>query len=488
MRRIVKRCLFAVFFIACMSAPVAAGGDVTLQLDGVQVFCDAAPVIVEGRTLVPVRALFEAAGATVDWDGAQNRVCVSYSDIDVTLFVGKKTAQVNGREESMDVPAEILPGNRTFIPVRFVAQALGFLVDWDPDSRTVILDSPEESGIETTTVESIALSGADGVIRTEITYTGAEPDCRTFAYEAPDRFVVDIRGASIQLADIEGGSGSMPADNAVFSKIRYSQFEADIVRIVFDLKDRQTGVLTTASAEGILYIDFDDPSAPDEPAEETQPEEEASSESNILIPSADWRMTDQLVVIDAGHGGKDPGCLVSSGGTTYYEKDFNLEISLALDRYLREAGVQTHMLRTTDQTLALQERPVLANDLGADLYVSVHNNSAETSVPNGSQVFYYEKASEADYVIGSKALARSILDELLQQIGLADRGIVSQGMYAVLNKTCMPAVIVEGGFFSNPQDRAVMLGDDYTDLYARSVARAIILSLNRAAENGQGGS
>ena len=474
-----------------MSVPIAAASEVTLRLDGSEVSCDVAPVIAQDRVLVPVRALFEAAGATVDWDGAQNRVCVSYSGIDVTLFVGKKTAQVNGREESMDVPAEILPGSRTFIPVRFVAQALGFLVDWDPDSRTVILDSPEGSGIETTTVKSIALSAADGVIRTEVTYTGAAPDFRTLAYEAPDRFVVDIRSASIQIEGYQGGSAEIFDGNTVFERIRYSQFDTDTVRIVFDLNERQTGVLTDASAEGILYIDFADPNAPAEPAEEPQPNEavpEEPSETDVQIPSLDWRMTGQLIVIDAGHGGKDPGCLVVSGGTTYHEKDFNLEIALALDRYLTDAGAQTHLLRTTDQTLALQERPVLANELDADLFVSIHNNSANTSAPNGSQVFYYEKASEADYVIGSKALARSILTELLQQIGLADRGIASQGAYAVLNKTRMPSVIVEGGFFSNPQDRSIMMGTDYTDLYARSVARAIILSLNQAAENGQGGS
>ena len=480
MQRIIKRCLIAGFLIALMSVPIAAASEVTLRLDGSEVSCDVAPVIAQDRVLVPVRALFEAAGATVDWDGAQNRVCVSYRDTDVTLIVGKKTAQVNGREESMDVPAAILPGNRTFIPVRFVAQALGFLVDWDPDSRTVILDSPEEPESKRTVVESISISAEDGMFRAAVTYTGPEPVYQTSAYESPDRFVVDLRSASIKLADIEGGSGSMPANNTVFSKIRYSQFEADIVRIVFDLNRRQTGVLTTASAEGILYIDFSDPNAQAEP--------EKPSETDVQIPSLDWRMTGQLIVIDAGHGGKDPGCLVVSGGTIYYEKDFNLEIALALDRYLTDAGAQTHLLRTTDQTLALQERPVLANELDADLFISIHNNSANTSVPNGSQVFYYEKASEADYVIGSKALARSILPELLQQLGLADRGIASQGAYAVLNKTRMPSVIVEGGFFSNPQDRSIMMGADYTDLYARSVARAIILSLNQAAENGQGGS
>ena len=490
MRSIIRRCLIAGAFCTAMFVSAAAGGDVTLELDGAQVVCDAPPVIVEGRALVPVRALFEAMDGAVDpnvkWDPVLRRVDLSYVGTSVTLVIGQKVALVNGQEKSMEVPAEIRPGDRTFIPVRFVAEALGFFVDWDPDRRTVLVNSPEESELEFTSVESIEFVAEDGMFRASVGYTGAQPDCRTAAYEEPDRFVVDVSNARIRMDAYEGGSMEIPGANAAFERIRYSQFDTDIVRIVFDLNTRQTGKISMPEGEGVLTIDFTDPNAlseeTGEPAseegDETEPEE-----TDLLIPALDWRMADQLVAIDAGHGGKDPGCLVIDGNRTLHEKDFNLEIALALDNYLTRAGVKTFLLRTTDETLGLQERPVLANEAGADLFVSIHNNSANTPVPNGSQVFYYAKESEADYVVGSKTLAQNILDRLLRHIGLADRGITSQGAYAVLNKTCMPAVIVEGGFFSNPEDRVAMLDPAYTDRYARGVAQAVIDTLNRAAEN-----
>ena len=463
-------------------APASAAGDVALMLDGSEIVCDTAPVIDRGRTLVPVRALFESLGAEVGWDPAEKLVSVSYSNTAVHLVIGKKTARVNGKDVAMDVPAAILPGNRTYIPVRFVAESLGFGVDWDDSSRTVLLRTPEGLEDDPTVIESISCFTEDGVVRTAVAYTGIGPDCRTAAYESPDRFVVDVRNAQVNAGAVAGGSGTIPGDNAAFSQIRYSQFEESTVRIVFDLTQRKTAELTVDAAEGYLYIDFADPEAAEDGEPADEPEGEDSDETtDIDIPVLDWRMSNQRIVIDAGHGGKDPGCLVVDDGITLYEKDFNLEIAQALENCLKEAGAKTYMLRSSDETVTLQERPVLANELGGDLFLSIHNNSANSAVPKGSQVFYYSKATEENYAVESKDLAKYILEELLQGIGLADRGVASQGAYAVLNKTDMPAVIVEGGFFSNPEDRAVMLGPDYTDLYARSVARAVVLCLNEAA-------
>lgn len=482
LRSTIRRFLFAGLLLGMFSASGSALAQVNLVLDGAPVPSDVLPVIVQDRTLVPVRALFEAMGADVDWDPQTRQVLVSYSETEVVLTVDDPVASVNGQEKRMEVPAAILAGGRAFIPVRFVAEALGFFVDWDPEGRNVIVES-DRSG--DTLVEDISLLEETGAFGAAVSFSGAEPSWRTAAYEDPDRFVVDIQNARMRVAACEGGSGSIPAGNAVFSRIRFSQFDADTVRIVFDLNRRQTGTLTAEAAEGLLHINFSDPDAPAGPTGEPHPEEADGEESpgqDIPIPSLDWRVADQLVVIDAGHGGKDPGCLVVHGGTTYHEKDFNLAIALALDAYLKEAGARTCLLRTADQTLALQDRPVLANEAGADLFVSIHNNSSTTSVPKGTQVFYYAKPSEEAYILSSKTLARGIMDEFLLHVGLGDRGIQSQGAYAVLNKTRMPAVIVEGGFFSNSEDREVMLQPDYPDRYARTVARAVVLCLNQAAE------
>ncbi len=489
MRSTFRRLLTAALLFASFSAFAFAESPVALTLNGAPVQSDVAPVIAQGRTLVPVRAVFEALGADVQWDPQQRQVCVSYSQTEVLLTVDDPVVKVNGQENTMEVPARILPGGRVFIPVRFAAEALGFFVDWDPESRTVILETPKP---ERTVINNISISSAEGAAAAQVTFSGSEPVWKTAAYEGPDRFVVNIQNARLDMGAVPGGSGSLPSDNGIFSQIRYAQFDADTVRIVFDLLQRQTGMPRLDSAASLLFVEFALPGGGETPAEEPDPplEEEGEEEDiwakDIQIPALDWRMAGRQVVVDAGHGGKDPGCLVIDGSRTLHEKDFNLATALALEKYLAEAGLSVHMLRRDDRTLGLQERPVLANQTGADLYVSIHNNAANTAVPKGTQIFYYAKSSEDGYVLGSKSLANSIMEEFLLHVGLADRGVLSQSAYAVLNKTRMPAVIVEGGFFSNPEDRQVMLRPDYPDRYARTVARAIVLCLNRAAED-QGG-
>ena len=88
------------------------------------------PLIVSGRTILPIRAVIEALGGTVDWIGAEQKVTVTLKDKKVELWIGKKTILVNGVSKTMDVVPQIIKG-RTMLPVRFVAENLGAGVQWD---------------------------------------------------------------------------------------------------------------------------------------------------------------------------------------------------------------------------------------------------------------------------------------------------------------------------------------------------------------------
>ena len=183
-----------------------------------------------------------------------------------------------------------------------------------------------------------------------------------------------------------------------------------------------------------------------------------------------------FVAVDPGHGGGDTGAVGvlpagtqtgmtprsdSRGRTVIYESDVNLDISFRLDAYLRARGARTILTRTQDlaggdrpYTTAgadLRARVQIANEAGAELFVSVHNN-ALNSTASGTEAFHYYYSSPA-----ARVLATEVQREMVRALGLPDRGVKTAGFY-VLRYTVMPAVLVEGAFLSNPSE-ALLLAD-----------------------------
>lgn len=128
---------------------VAAGYDSTIltgvpkdfvkvKVNDKPIIFDVAPIISEGRTLVPLRYIFEALGAEVKWDAATRTVTGSKGSNKIVLRIDSKEAVVNGETRELDVPATIVNG-RTLVPARFISESLGAEVLWDGDSKTVII-------------------------------------------------------------------------------------------------------------------------------------------------------------------------------------------------------------------------------------------------------------------------------------------------------------------------------------------------------------
>lgn len=99
-------------------------------------FSDQYPIIIDGRTLIPIRAVSENMGAKVDWDGSRQCAVIKKDGKTIELYIGKNTAYVNGKAVDLGVPAQMI-NNRTLVPLRFVAEQLNVAVEWDGDTRTV---------------------------------------------------------------------------------------------------------------------------------------------------------------------------------------------------------------------------------------------------------------------------------------------------------------------------------------------------------------
>jgi hypothetical protein len=115
-------------------------GSLVMTADGRSVMLDSSPIIREGRTLLPIRAVIEALEGTVTWDAVQRKATVTLGVHTVEVWIGSKNARVDGINVALDVAA-IIVNSRTLLPLRFVAENLGCTVTWDAVSRTVTIES-----------------------------------------------------------------------------------------------------------------------------------------------------------------------------------------------------------------------------------------------------------------------------------------------------------------------------------------------------------
>lgn len=107
------------------------------------------PLITEGRTLVPIRAIIEAVGGDVSWDGESRETTLTYNDNIIVLTIDSTTAYLNGSEKTLDAAPAII-GGRTMLPVRFIAEGFGFDVDWNDEEKTITITVGDSASVEIT--------------------------------------------------------------------------------------------------------------------------------------------------------------------------------------------------------------------------------------------------------------------------------------------------------------------------------------------------
>jgi hypothetical protein len=129
----------ALVFAVLPSGPAAAQA-LQVIVDGSPIVFDQPPVTIGGRVLIPLRGVFERLGAFVQWNPASNAVLATRGSSQIQLTIGSRVAFVNGRQVMLDVPPMVV-GGRTLVPLRFVSEAMGATVDWDPATRTVFITS-----------------------------------------------------------------------------------------------------------------------------------------------------------------------------------------------------------------------------------------------------------------------------------------------------------------------------------------------------------
>ena len=184
--------------------------------------------------------------------------------------------------------------------------------------------------------------------------------------------------------------------------------------------------------------------------------------SGIIMPSSmlSRDVNKRFVVIDPGHGGGDHGAI--RGGIS--EKDITLDVSKRVRDLLEKKGYEVFMTREIDETVSLQERVEISENLVPDMFVSIHVNSSNSDSPNGLETHYYKD--------NSLILAKTVHASMLNHVQANNRGLFKSKFY-VINHTTAPAILLEIGFMSNPIERVQLITDFRKQATAKAIAEGI---------------
>lgn len=414
---------------------------VSIVLDGQTLASDIPAFIVDNRTLVPVRIVSENLGAQVTWKQDTRQVQIETGGTSITLTIGSAQALVNGEAVALydGVPATMAAMGsltRTMVPLRFVSEQLGAQVEFDNDTSTVRITTAEEETYNLTA----PVVQSDGVIT-----VAADPAAQPSIFTLEGRVVIDFPSGVLS----DSSFGKVPVEGTAVSAVRYNQYDNgyDVSRVARVVLDLQPGAsiddLTITTDSGLVTV--------------IQPDQ-------AVTPPAEEEPDAPLVVLDAGHGGKDTGAPYFG----YDEKDLVLNITLAVGSILEQQGYRVEYTRSDDTYVSLAARAEQANTQGADIFVSVHANAfPQNPAVNGLETYYLSGGGRAEM------LAECIHDAVLSATGANDRETRTANFY-VLKYTDMPAVLVETGYMTNEEECQKLASPAYQQKVAQGIANGII--------------
>jgi N-acetylmuramoyl-L-alanine amidase len=286
-----------------------------------------------------------------------------------------------------------------------------------------------------------------------ITDTAVRPQVQLI--RNPTRLVIDLPGI-----DLNSPRTSKSVSSFV-REVRVGQFDPQTTRIVVELSEEYSMRPWEVKVKGLSpnrwFVQFpkflltSSYSLPEDSIAISVPEVKAAP------------ITGLVVVIDPGHGGRDPGAIGIGG---LQEKNVVLAIALEVARILERQGIKVIMTRAGDRYVSLAGRVALAQRYNADTFVSIHANAIERSKSgvNGLETYYYSEGYN---------LARSIHRSILSRINVSDRG-VRRARFYVLRKTSMPAILVEVGFVTGRIDNRNLARASYRQQMAEAIAAGII--------------
>ncbi len=337
----------------------------------------------------------------------------------------------------------------------------------------------------------------DDVVRVVLDF-GEVSGHQVFFLDDPARLVIDVRGRPRPRAQLAAEADSLlrvptrPLDGMVTPGTAPAAAEPIAIAGVDRLPTRPVPTSRTAPASPPV-------SAPPPAAPLPTPEAPSANRAGNYSLARQLGLGARRVVIDAGHGGHDPGTI----GRGLQEKDVVLDVALRLERLVRqELGTEVILTRSTDVFVPLEERTAIANSKGADLFVSIHANASRNPRARGIETYFlnFARSPHAESVAArenaistatlkdlqnlvkaialnskideSRDLAASIQESMVnavrEQHAVPDRGVHTAPLYVLIGAN-MPAVLAELAFVTNPDDEKRLRTPQYREVLARSL-------------------
>ncbi|MGZ9583111.1 N-acetylmuramoyl-L-alanine amidase [Paenibacillus marinisediminis] len=478
------------FLIVWPQAGHAAAGQ-NLYMNGNSISLPEPMRTINSSSMIPIRVVSEELGYKVDWEQKTRTVNIHNGSTDIKLVVDKSEALLNGKQVKMSTPPTVI-NNTTLVPLRFVGESMGLVVEWDKDTKAVYLFTPDDEKVVTPPPSGSAggSGSGQGTEPTKPPSSGSgnntnegsgevsKPDNKVdgnvvdFAFfdntlhismdkpaaakiqvmTNPDRVVIDLPNTVFSKEFMnkyefdKSSQGSLEvAEYPDVQRIRYAMFaqSPNTVRFVVD-GNYALSYENISTSDDLISIMF-------APKSEGVPPE-------YVKPKGKY-----TVVIDPGHGGGDSGAV---SVRNRYEKDLNLAIASKVAELAKnEPKLNVVLTRDTDVYPKLSERAAFANKIEADLFVSIHGNSVDKNPNvNGTETYF----NRAD----SKALAEVMHKHLLVGTQFVDRK-VKQADHKVTRETVMPAILLEVGFLTNEKEEMIM----FDEAFQWRVAEQIIAGL-----------
>jgi N-acetylmuramoyl-L-alanine amidase len=371
---------------------------------------------------------------------------------------------------------------------------------------TKVSGGPILTGIRTSSYEGKTRIVFDLSENTEYTYDHLKADDQK---KLPYRIFIDIK---------KGAKGGAVKEKMVFKTgsvtgIRTGDINSGVLRVVLDLVGHRDYKIFPLKSPDRIVVDI---SLTGGMAEDVTKKPDKIENT---LPTKVPELTDiKVIVIDAGHGGKDPGAI---GPTRYYEKRANYKIAKYLKEYLKSRlGLTVIMTRDSDRYLKLKSRTAIANKSNADLFISIHNNASRSRSVYGTSTYYLavtsdrkalavaarendttiERLTELDYILTdlmvsakrneSSLLAKFVQDGMVLSVkkdysSIKDLGVM-QGPFWVLVGAQMPSILVECSYISNPREEQRLKSDKYLKKIAFGIYKGIekyINEIDKAKEN-----
>lgn len=407
------------------------------------------PVQIEEVTLVPIREVFEPMGAFIEWKETEKKVYIDYQDTLLILEIGCTEGWINGEWQQLDIPVKII-NDKIMVPVRFISEEIGFNVKWIGETREIyITDSMDkEILIPEDLQENEVVSNTLELSEFMMSYDQIK---RELSMYLPSELKIENIGIKEDYIDKKIILDLNEDYSYYFNSGRVAVQDKNIKEVVVTTQESTKIIVQLLRWHEIELIEIKE-----------------GFKIRLIRPKEKY---DKILILDAGHGGNAPGSI----GNELIEKEVNLKQTLAVKNFIESnTDIKVYLTRADDSSLSVEARPEFANDLEADVFISIHNNSAVTLEANGAEVLYYPDQWDTR----SEEIASILQKKIIMYTDLKDRGIKSGADLWVLKMSHMPAVLIEGGFLSNENDARYLESEDFTMRYAYAIYEGIVEIFN----------